>query len=133
MGFDKITLTPFILHALDMDKQMTLAEFLKCSIWTLVVAGAALPLALIFASGHVSGEGPYVVILAVFGSIFILPALMAWAAVGWTLGDLPGYVAMALAELAWVFWLVYLVRRNIARRRARSPMAPSDSVDNFPQ
>ena len=97
---------------------MSRRELMIRGVWTLVISLVCFPAALVFSSGHF-GNGLNVVVVivaAIFGTIFLLPSIAAWLMVEPWAGSVAGGLAVAAAELAWVFFLVSVVRRKLAER-----------------
>jgi hypothetical protein len=86
---------------------------MKCSIWTVLLGVIAVPAAMILGSGHASTGA----VVAVLATLLLLPAVAAWQVVGMSTGPVVGGIAAAIAQFAWLFLWVYLVRRFIASRK----------------
>jgi hypothetical protein len=91
---------------------MTRSEIISCGIWTLIFGIISVPIALALGSGH-SGS----MVGAIFAMVFLMPASIFWMLVEPWGGSIIGGIAAACAQFAWLFFLVYLVKRWVSRRK----------------
>ena len=92
---------------------ITRSELINCSVWTLIVGVILVPTAMVLGSGH----APTGIVVAILATLFLLPAVASWELVGMPAGPVIGGITAAIAQFAWIFLWVYLVRRVIVNRR----------------
>jgi hypothetical protein len=91
---------------------MTRSEIISCGMWALIFGIVSVPIALVLGSGHAGS-----MVGAIFAVIFLMPAFILWMLVEPWGGSIIGGIAASCAQFGWLFFVVYLVKRWISRRK----------------